>query len=74
MVANTPNDTTSLINNSENLIYIASFLGSVIIVNWLGGEQTTFYYLVIILIGMAMMYINKFKIVSIGKINIGGNQ
>lgn len=48
--------------SSNNILYIASFLGSIILVNWLAGNKATYYYLLLVLIGVAMVNTGKYNI------------
>lgn len=49
-------------NNSNNILYIASFLGSTILMNMVAGTKATYYYLLLVLIGVAIVNTGKYNI------------
>jgi hypothetical protein len=47
---------------SKDILYIASFLGSVILLNWLAGTKATYYYLLLVLAGVAVVNVGRYNI------------
>lgn len=48
--------------NDKKIIYIASFLVSVILMNNIAGNEATYKYLVLVLIGVVFYNFNKYNI------------
>lgn len=46
----------------NDLLYIISFLISVIMVDWVGGKKSTFYYLLLVLFGVLVVNSNRYRI------------
>ncbi len=46
----------------EDVLSIASFLGSVLLVHGLGGLKATHSYLLVVLVGVLLMNVNRFTV------------
>lgn len=46
----------------NDLFYIISFLISIIMVDWIGGKKSTFYYLLLVLFGVLVVNSNRYRI------------
>jgi hypothetical protein len=46
----------------NNLLYIGFFLFSVLLVNWTAGIKATFWYLLIVFLGVILVNTGKYKI------------
>jgi hypothetical protein len=44
------------------LYYLAFFFISVIIVNWIGGKKATYWYLLLVLLGVLLKNVGRFNI------------
>ena len=45
-----------------DILYISTFLFSIILFDWGFGKKATFYYLLIVLFGVIIVYHNKYSI------------
>jgi hypothetical protein len=43
-------------------IYIASFLLSVLLVSWIAGTKATYWYLLLVFLGVLLVNVGKYKI------------
>ena len=54
--------TTSNSINNKNILYIGAFLGSVILMSMAAGNKATYYYLLLVIFGVAIVNVNKYNI------------
>jgi len=54
--------TTSNSSNNKNILYIGAFLGSVILMSMAAGNKATYYYLLLVIFGVAIVNVNKYNI------------
>lgn len=59
MIVKDDGDKTS---KSNNILYVGAFLGSVILMSMVAGKKATYYYLLLVLLGVFMVNTGKYNI------------